>query len=94
MTTCIQAIDIENRLLAVTATQASGPAQVTRFAYDGDGAHIREVEPSGGAMLYVDELYEVRVAGQQVLTRKSYFYHWRVRVQYGAGNRLGQAAGR
>jgi hypothetical protein len=31
-------------------------------------------------VLYVGELYEVRVSGQQVLTRTSYYYYGGVRV--------------
>jgi hypothetical protein len=79
-TTYTQQFDLENRLTAVSVTQASGSPQVTRFAYDGDGEGYREDAPGGGVTLYVSELQELQVAGGQVLTRTSYYYHGGVRV--------------
>jgi YD repeat-containing protein len=80
VTTYTQQFDLENRLTAVTVTQATGSPQVTRWAYDGDGERFREDAPDGGVTLYVAELQEEYVAGGQVLTRTSYYYHGGVRV--------------
>ena len=61
-------------------TRTSGPAQVTRLCTMEMGSASRRWSRAGARCLYVGELYEVRVSGQQVLTRTSYYYHGGVRV--------------
>ena len=56
--TYTQAWDVENRLIAVTATQG-GAISVTQFVYDGDGQRVLQIKPNGDQTAYVGNLLEV-----------------------------------
>ncbi|MFQ6102206.1 MAG: PKD domain-containing protein, partial [Anaerolineae bacterium] len=59
-----QEFDLENRLVAVTAT--TGLTQsVTRFGYDGDGARVWQATEEG-TTIYVGEYYEEFIPGLSV----------------------------
>lgn len=53
-----QTFDVENRLASVTVGSAT-----TRFIYDGDGALVQKVAPSGVTTVYIGGAYEVELSG-------------------------------
>ncbi|MBN1179585.1 MAG: RHS repeat-associated core domain-containing protein [Anaerolineae bacterium] len=80
-----QAFDVENRLVAVTATQGAN-VSVTRFGYDADGARVVMAGPGGGWTIYAGELLEEDWnAGGGFVARRSYYYHGSRRVALRVG---------
>jgi YD repeat-containing protein len=61
--TYTQGWDVENRLIAVTATTGSA-ISVTQFVYDGDGSRVLQLLPDGSQTAYAGSL-EVQITATQ-----------------------------
>jgi RHS repeat-associated protein len=69
--TYTQGWDVENRLIAVTATTGSA-ISVTQFVYDGDGSRVLQLLPDGSRTAYAGAL-EVTITSTQRITKTYYF---------------------